>query len=382
MPAFVLSAHRTPIGSFQGALANYSSTNLGAHAIKSALVSSKIDPAAVNEVLMGCVVSAGVRQAPARQAMRQAGLQDHTPATTINKVCGSSMKAIMLGCDQIALGHSDYVLAGGMESMTNAPFIVSKARAGLRMGHSNLLDTMFTDGLEDAETGVSMGSFAQETADHHQLTRESMDEFAIGSVRRALNAMDHGKLKSEISTINGVVEDEQPRRSKIDRIPSLRPAFAKNGTITAANSSSISDGASAVILGSAQSAGKSASNPMAQIVAHATAAIHPSQFTLAPITAIERVLQSAGWKKEDVDLFEINEAFAMVTMLTMQELQLDPERVNIYCGACAQGHPIGSTGSRLVVTLCHALHNENLKRGIAALCIGGGEATAIALERV
>lgn len=382
MTAYLLGAKRTPIGSFQGSLSDRSATDLGAHAIQASLTHANVATDQVDEVLMGCVVSAGLRQAPARQAMRKAGIRDSTPATTINKVCGSGMKATMLAADQINLGHANYVVAGGMESMTNAPFIVQGARQGLRMGHSELADTLFCDGLEDAETGKSMGSFAQDTADQHQLGREAMDEYAINSVKRALSSMDGGDLKSEIEPFEDVFEDEQPRRSKIDRIPTLRPAFAKNGTITAANASSISDGASALVLASEQGVQDANGEPLARIVAHATNAIHPSKFTLAPVGAIEKVLTRAGWRSEDVDLFEINEAFAMVTMLAISELGLDREKVNIYGGACAQGHPIGSTGSRLLVTLAHALRATNQRRGIAALCIGGGEATAIAIERV
>lgn len=382
MTAYLLGAKRTPIGSFQGALSDVSATDLGAHAIQASLHHAGVAADQVDEVLMGCVVSAGLRQAPARQAMRKAGISDSTPATTINKVCGSGMKATMLAADQINLGHANYAVAGGMESMTNAPFIVQGARKGLRMGHGELSDTMFCDGLEDAETGKSMGSFAQETADQHQLGREAMDEYAISSVKRALSAMDSGDLKAEIEPLNDVIEDEQPRRSKIDRIPSLRPAFAKNGTITAANASSISDGASALVIASEQGVRDASGEPLARIVAHATNAIHPSKFTLAPVGAIQQVLENAGWHQDDVDLFEINEAFAMVTMLAISELGLDRDKVNIYGGACAQGHPIGSTGSRLLVTLAHALHATNQRKGVAALCIGGGEATAIAIERV
>ncbi|MCY3857780.1 MAG: thiolase family protein [Gammaproteobacteria bacterium] len=382
MTAYLLGAKRTPIGSFQGSLSEQSATDLGAHAIRASLNHAGVAVDQIDEVLMGCVVSAGLRQAPARQAMRKAGIDDSTPATTVNKVCGSGMKATMLAADQISLGHANYVVAGGMESMTNTPFIVQGARKGLRMGHGDLSDTMFCDGLEDAETGKSMGSFAQETADQHQLSREAMDEYAINSVKRALSAMDGGDLKNEIEPLEDVFEDEQPRRSKIDRIPTLRPAFAKNGTITAANASSISDGASALVLASEQGVHDSSSEPLVRIVAHATNAIHPSRFTLAPVGAIERVLEKAGWRTDDVDLFEINEAFAMVTMLAISELGLDREKVNIYGGACAQGHPIGSTGSRLLVTLAHTLHATNQQKGVAALCIGGGEATAVAIERV
>ena len=378
--AYVLGAKRTPIGSFQGALERCTAPELGAHAIRAAIDHAGVDADAIDEVFMGNVVSAGVRQAPARQAMREAGLPDATGATTVNKVCGSGMKAAMLAADLIRAGSAECVVAGGMESMTNAPYLVQKARAGLRMGHRELADSMFTDGLEDAETGGSMGSFAQDTADEHQLTRAAMDDFAIQSVTKALSAMDSGALEAEISPFGDVTEDEQPRRSKIDRIPSLRPAFKKDGTITAANASSISDGASALVIGGENAA--AAAKPLARIVAHATHSIHPSAFTVAPAGAIARVLERAGWSKDDVDVFEINEAFACVPMMAIDELGLDGDKVNLYGGACAQGHPIGSTGARLIVTLAHALEATGGKRGIASLCIGGGEATAIALERL
>ncbi|MCY4655778.1 MAG: thiolase family protein [Gammaproteobacteria bacterium] len=381
MSTYVLSAKRTPVGSFQGSLAKKTAPELGAHAISAALSNSGLDPSSVNEVLMGNVVSAGLRQAPARQAMRQAQLPDEVPATTVNKVCGSGMKATMLGFDQIELGNANVVVSGGMESMTNAPYILPKARAGLRMGHAEFHDTMFTDGLEDAETGKSMGSFAQDTADRHQLTREAMDEFAINSVKKALAAMENGSLQTEIEPFEELSEDEQPRKSKVDRIPTLRPAFARDGTITAANASSISDGASALVLANEQVVEANGEEPLARIVAYATNAIHPSKFTIAPVGAIQKLFEKTGWDRDSVDLFEINEAFAMVTMLATSELGLNPEKVNIYGGACAQGHPIGSTGARLIVTLAHALKRHNKKRGIAALCIGGGESTAIAIER-
>ena len=376
---FILGAKRTPIGSFQGALAAKSAPELGAHAIRAAIDHAGMDAAGIDEAFMGCVVSAGARQAPARQAMREAGVPDSTGATTVNKVCGSGMKATMLAADLIKAGSANCVLAGGMESMTNAPYLLPKARAGLRMGHGELADSMFTDGLEDAETGGSMGSFAQQTADERQLTRKAMDDFAIASVTKARSAMDSGALAAEISPLDEVVEDEQPRRSKIDRIPNLRPAFKKDGTITAANSSSISDGASALIVADETRARDA--EPLARIVGHATHSIHPSAFTVAPAGAIAKLLDKIGWRKEDVDIFEINEAFACVPMMAIDELGLDAEKVNLYGGACAQGHPIGSTGSRLVVTLAHALNATGSKRGVASLCIGGGEATAIALER-
>ena len=380
---FIVGAARTPVGSLQGTLASQTAPQLGAHAIAAALSHADINPSDVDEVVMGNVVSAGLKQAPARQAMRQAKLPDSCGATTINKVCGSGMKAAMIATDLIRAGSANTVVAGGMESMSNAPYLLDKARSGLRMGHTQMLDALFTDGLEDAETGGSMGSFAQNTADQHQLTREAMDAYAIESVTRARNAIENRSLASEIAPmeINGtlVEDDEQPGRAKIDRIPSLRPAFKADGTITAANASSISDGASALVLASADALGDR--EPLAKVVGHATHSIHPSEFTLAPIGAIQKLADKIGWDLDSVDLFEINEAFAMVTMLTVQELGLDTKRVNVFGGACAQGHPIGSTGSRLIVTLAHAMKNQGKQRGIAALCIGGGEATAIALER-
>ena len=376
--AYVLGAKRTPIGSFQGALSKRTAPELGAHAVKAAVEHARVDPDAIDEVFLGCVVSAGDKQAPARQAMRLAAIPDGVGATTINKVCGSGMKAAMLATDLIRAQSARCIVAGGMESMSNAPYLMQKARAGLRMGHAELADSMFLDGLEDAETGGSMGSFAQDTADAHQLTREAMDAFAIGSVTKARAAMATGALDAEISTMDEANEDEQPGRSKIERIPSLRPAFKKDGTITAANASSISDGASALVVGDEATAQQT--EPLARIVGHATHSIHPSKFTVAPAGAIAKVLDNVGWSKNDVDIFEIDEAFACVPMMAMNELHLDPDKVNIYGGACAQGHPIGSTGSRLIVTLAHALRARGAKRGIASLCIGGGEATAIAIE--
>jgi acetyl-CoA C-acetyltransferase len=380
---YVLGASRTPIGSFQGALSSLSAPDLGAHAITAALANAGLSAEQVNEVIMGNVISAGLKQAPARQAMRSAGLPDSCHALTVNKVCGSGMKATMLGHDLIRSGSADVVVSGGMESMTNAPYLLTKARAGQRMGHGQMFDSMFTDGLEDAETGGSMGAFAQSTADDYQLTREAMDAYAIRSLERARSAMAGGQLADEIAVIEvageSVAEDEQPGRARLEKIPTLRPAFKADGTITAANSSSISDGASALVL-----CGDEALNgatPMARIAGHSTHSQHPSEFTIAPVGAIGKLMSKLGWTADDVDLFEINEAFAMVTMLAISELNLDPERVNVYGGACAQGHPIGSTGSRLIVTLAHAMQRLDLKRGIAALCIGGGEATAVALTR-
>lgn len=381
--AYILSAARTPIGSFQGALAPLSATDLGAHAVRAALSKSGMAPERVGEVILGNVVSAGLKQAPARQAMRKAGIPDGCGATTVNKVCGSGMKATMLANDLIRAGSASVIVSGGMESMSNAPYLIQKARSGLRMGHAALKDAMFLDGLEDAETGASMGTFAQTTADAHQITREAMDEFAIRSVERAREATSSGALAAEIAAIDvggsEVENDEPPQRAKVERIPGLKPAFKADGTITAANSSGIADGASALIV-----VGEDALNgaePLGRIVGHATHSQHPSEFTLAPVGAIGKLLERLGWQADEVDLFEINEAFAMVAMLAIDGLKLDPARVNVHGGACAQGHPIGSTGSRLIVTLAHAMAARGLKRGIAALCIGGGEATAIALER-
>ena len=381
MNTYILGAKRTPIGSFQGALAKLTAAELGAHAIRAATEDAKMPINTVDEVFMGNVISAGLRQAPARQAALNAGIREETPTTTVNKVCGSGMQASMLGTDLINVGRAKCVVAGGMESMTNAPFLVPKARAGLKMGHKTLQDAMFCDGLEDAETGRSMGSFAQEIADLHQMTRDSMDEFAIGSLNKTLHAMDSGSLMREITVLEELTEDEQPRKSRVEAIPNMRPAFAKNGTITAANASSISDGASALVLANGEITKQVKVEPIARVAAHVSVALHPTRFVLAPIKAIETILQKTGWQKDSVDIFEINEAFAMVTMLAIQELQLDPAKINVYGGACAQGHPLGSTGSRLIVTLAHAMQTQKLRRGIATLCIGGGEGTAIALER-
>jgi acetyl-CoA C-acetyltransferase len=381
---FVVSGVRTPIGSFQGELKSLSAPALGAHALRAVVERGGIDVLAVEEVIVGNVVSAGVKQAPARQAARLGGLPDSCGATTINKVCGSGMKATMLATDLLRAGSAQVVIAGGMESMTNAPYLLAKARQGLRMGHDQIKDAMFLDGLEDAETGRSMGTFAQDTADRYQITREEMDAFATRSVERARAATSSGELAHEIAPLTigdaTIAEDEQPRRARIERIPTLKAAFRDGGTITAANSSSISDGASALLLANESAMREHRLAPLARIVGHATHSRHPSEFTVAPVGAIETLLAKLDWKAENVDLFEINEAFAMVTMIAMRELGLPDDRVNIFGGACAQGHPIGSTGSRLIVTLAHAMKQRGVKRGIASLCIGGGEATAIALE--
>ena len=385
---FVASGARTPMGGLQGSLSNLSAVDLGAIAIKEAITRAGITGDEIDETIMGCVLSSGLRQAPARQAAMKAGIPVTSGATTINKLCGSGMKAAMLAHDLIKAGTNNIMVAGGMESMTNSPYLLMKGREGMRMGHGEIQDSMFTDGLEDAASGRSMGSFAQEVADRYRLTREEMDEFAIQSLRRAQSAIDSSSLKAEIvpitmATRKGEIcipDDEQPHKADISRIPKLRPAFKEDGTVTAANSSSISDGASALILASRKVLLEKKLTPMAKFVAHSTNSIEPSEFTLAPIGAIQKVMQTTGWEKDDVDLFEINEAFAMVTMIAVKELSLDPEKVNIHGGACAQGHPIGSSGSRIIVSLLHALQARGKRKGIAALCIGGGEANAVAIE--
>ena len=378
------------MGGFQGALQDLTGVELGTIAIREAIQRSGFDPENIEEVIMGCVLPSGLKQGPARQASIDAGIPVEVGATTINKLCGSGMKATMLAHDLIKAGTNEVMVAGGMESMSNAPYLMPKARSGYRMGHTEVHDSMFTDGLEDAKTGRLMGSFAQDMADKYQMTREDMDAFAIQSLTRAQNAIEEGNLKAEtvpitIRTRKGeatVVDDEQPGNANLEKIPTLRPAFKSDGTVTAANSSSISDGASALVLASAEAVKKHDLQPMARIVGHTTNSRHPSEFTIAPIGAVEKLLDKIGWSKEDVDLFEINEAFAMVTMAAIHDLGLDVEKVNIFGGACAQGHPIGSTGSRIIITLMHALKNLGKKRGIAALCIGGGEATAMAIELV
>ncbi|MEK5771282.1 acetyl-CoA C-acyltransferase [Acinetobacter variabilis] len=386
----IVNGARTAMGGFQGSLASVTAPELGAVTIKEAIARSGLQPTDIEEVIMGCVLPAGLKQGPARQAMRKAGLPDSTGAVTINKLCGSGMKAVMQAADMIKAGSATYVVAGGMESMTNAPYVLPKARGGFRMGHGEIKDHMFLDGLEDAETGRLMGSFAQDMANSKGYTREQMDEFAIRSLKRAQTAVNEGYFADEIvpvtvSTRKGDVvvdKDEQPFNANIDKIPTLRPAFAKDGTITAANASSISDGASALVLTSSDNAAAKGLAPLAKIIAYASNSQHPSEFTIAPVGAIQKVLDKTGWKAEEVDLWEINEAFAMVTMCPMDDFKLDPEKVNINGGACALGHPVGSTGSRIILTLIHALKRTGGKRGIAALCIGGGEATAVAIELI
>lgn len=385
-----LSAARTPMGGLLGSLARLSAPELAATAIRAVIERAGIDAAAIDEGFMGCVLPAGVKQGPARQAMRQAGIPDAVGATTVNKLCGSGMKATMLAHDLIRAGSGEVMLAGGMESMSNAPHVLPKARSGYRLGHGELKDHMFLDGLEDAETGQLMGGFAQQIADARGYSRERLDDFAIASLERAMEATKAGHLDAEMAPVTvtsrhgeSVVEhDEQPFQAKLDRIRALRPAFAQDGTITAANSSSISDGASALLLASGDAASRLGARPIARMIGHSTHSRHPSEFTIAPVGAIETLMKRLGWGVDDVDLFEINEAFAVVTLIAMDDLGLPHDKVNVFGGACAQGHPIGSTGSRIIATLIHALRTTGGRRGIASLCIGGGEATAVAVELI
>ncbi|MGO2146947.1 acetyl-CoA C-acyltransferase [Halomonas sp.] len=385
-----LSAARTPMGGMMGSLSSMSAPELGAVAIRAAVQRAGIEPDAIDEGIMGCVLPGGVKQGPARQAMRQAGIPDACGAMTINKLCGSGMKATMLAHDVIKAGSGQILLAGGMESMSNAPYVLTKARGGYRLGHGELKDHMFLDGLEDAETGTLMGVFAQDIASRRGYTRERLDDFAIASLERAIAASNGGQLDAEmapvtVSTRQGdtlIEHDEQPFQAKLDKIRHMRPAFSKDGTITAANASSISDGASALIVASAEAAERHGVKPLARMLGHATHARHPSEFTIAPVGAIESLMKKLGWSVGDVDLFEINEAFAVVTLMAMDDLGLPHSKVNIFGGACAQGHPVGSTGSRIIATLIHALRTQGSKRGIASLCIGGGEATAVAVELI
>ena len=386
----ILSAIRTPMGGFQGELAPLSAPQLGAAAIAAALARSGIAPGDVGETVMGCVLSAGLGQAPARQASRFAALPDSVTCTTISKVCGSGMKAIMIGADQVALGRAGVVVAGGMESMTNSPYLLPKARGGYRLGHGEIKDHMFLDGLEDAYEHRLMGTYAEEAARHYQFTREQQDAYATQSLMRAKLAQGNGAFNGEIvgMRIGGksgeteVLQDETARKADPAKIPTLKPAFAKDGTVTAANSSSISDGAAALVVTRGDVAAARGLKPLARIVAQASHAAEPKWFTTAPVGAIEKVLKLAGWKKDDVDLFEINEAFACVAMIAMRDLSLDHAKVNVNGGACALGHPIGASGARIVVTLINALKMRGKTRGVASLCIGGGEATALAVELV
>jgi len=384
----IVAARRTPLGSFQGSLSGTESTDLGAAAIRACVEDSGVAVEDISEVLMGCVLPAGLGQSPARQAAIKAGIALGAGCTTLNKACGSGMKATMIGNDMIAAGSAGIVISGGMESMSNAPYLMPKARAGYRMGHQQVLDHMFFDGLQNPADGELMGHFAEITSQKYEFSREDQDAFAIESVNRARAALANGAFKAEITpvTISGrkgditVSEDEGPGVAKLEKIPSLRPAFAKDGTVTAASSSSISDGAAALLLMSASEAEKRGLEPLATIIGHTGFAQAPEWFTTAPVFAIKALHEKLGWNPDNVDLYEINEAFACVTMAAMRDLDIDHAKVNINGGACALGHPIGASGARIVVTLLHALRNRNLKRGVASLCIGGGEATAVGIE--
>ena len=387
----IVGTARTAMGGFQGDLKDKSAPELGATAIQAALARAGVKPDQVDEVIMGCVLPAGVGQAPARQAAKGAGLPDAVGATTVNKVCGSGMKATMFARDILAAGSGRLVVAGGMESMTNAPYLLPKARGGFRLGHGEVKDHMFLDGLEDAyDRGRLMGTYAEDTAQAYQFTRDQQDAYAVESLRRARKATEDGSFAGEIApvTIKGrggavtVDKDEQPLKADPKKIPTLKPAFRPDGTVTAANSSSISDGAAALVLTTAAEAATRGLKPLARIVGQATHSQEPAWFTTAPVGAIRKLLERVGWKAGDVDLFEINEAFAVVAMAAMRDLGLPHDKVNVHGGACALGHPIGASGARLTVTLLAALQKYGLKRGIASLCIGGGEATAIAIERL
>ncbi|MFY0693307.1 MAG: acetyl-CoA C-acyltransferase [Paracoccaceae bacterium] len=384
----IAGASRTPMGGFQGALSDLEAPALGASAIRAALSGAGLDT--VDEVLMGCVLPAGQGQAPARQAAFGAGLGEEVPATTLNKMCGSGMKAAMIAYDQIALGQTETIVAGGMESMTNAPYLLAKMRGGARIGHQQVQDSMFLDGLEDAyDKGRLMGTFAEDCAEAYQFTRDAQDAYALGSLSNALAAQGSGAFTAEIAPVTlqtrkGAVtisEDEQPGNARPEKIPHLKPAFRDGGTVTAANSSSISDGAAALVLASGEAAAAQGLSVRARIVGHASHAQAPGLFTTAPVPAAQKLLARIGWAKEDVDLWEVNEAFAVVPMAFMHEMGLPREKVNVHGGACALGHPIGASGARIMVTLLNALEARGLKRGVAAICIGGGEGTAIAIER-
>ncbi|MEO1650092.1 MAG: acetyl-CoA C-acyltransferase [Pseudomonadota bacterium] len=390
-PIVIVGGARTPMGGFQGELAGATAPELGAAAIKAALEGASVQAAEVDEVLMGCVLPAGVGQAPARQAAFGAGLPKDVPATTVNKMCGSGMKTVMMGYDQLVADNGAIVVAGGMESMTNAPYVMPKVRDGLRLGHAQIMDHMFLDGLEDAyDKGRLMGTFAEDCAEKFQFTREAQDEYALKSLDNAQRAQAEEKLGREITPVTvktrkGDVEvatDEQPRTARPDKIPHLKPAFRKDGTVTPANASSISDGGAAVILMRQSDAEKRGAPIRARILGHASHAQEPGWFTTAPIPAMQKVLEKVGWSVEDVDLWEINEAFAVVPMAAMRELGIPREKLNVHGGACALGHPVGASGARIIVTLINALETYDLKRGIASLCIGGGEGTAVAIERV
>lgn len=390
-PVVILSYARTPMGGMQGALADVSATDLGATAVKAAVERSGVPGEKFDRAYMGCVLPAGLGQAPARQAALKAGLPKSVQATTVNKVCGSGMQTVIMGAEALASGSVDYVIAGGMESMTNAPYLLKKHRSGARIGHDTAYDHMFLDGLEDAyEEGRAMGTFAQDTANAYQLTREEQDNYSIESLRRANEAISSGAFEGEVVPVTfatragqvTVATDEQPGKGKPDKIPTLRAAFAKDGTITAATSSSISDGAAAVVLTRESLASANGQAPVAKIVALAAHAQEPKDFTTAPVGAIQKVLDRAGWSVDDVDLWEVNEAFACVAMFAMRDIGIPHDRINVNGGATALGHPIGASGTRIIVTLLNALKNQGKSRGVASLCIGGGEATAVAVELV
>jgi len=384
----ILSARRTPIGAFQGVLSALTAPQLGTAAARAAIEDSGVDAGQIDEVIFGCVLPAGLGQAPARQAALGAGVPKHVPATTINKMCGSGLKAVMMAADQIRAGEAGIVLAGGLESMSNAPYLLPKARGGYRMGHGEVLDHMFYDGLQSPFDGKLMGCFAEATAEKYGFTRAMQDEFAAESVRRAVRAVNEGDFAAEIAPVKVpgrkgetvVDRDETPFKCDLEKIPTLKPAFVKDGTVTAASSSSISDGAAALIVASEAQAKSRGLKPLARILAYASQAQEPEWFTTAPVGAIRKVLDRLGWSARDVDLYEINEAFAAVTMAAIRDLELDPARVNVNGGACALGHPVGATGARILTTLVHALRRRGGRRGIASLCIGGGEAVAVAVE--
>jgi acetyl-CoA C-acetyltransferase len=387
-PVVILAARRTPVGAFQGAFATVTAPQLGAVAIKAALSDAGVDTSQIDEVIMGCVLSAGIGQAPARQAALGGGIPASVPATTVNKMCGSAMRAVMLGCDQILGGSAQVVVAGGIESMTNSPYLLPKARAGYRMGNQEVLDHMFYDGLQSPWDGQLMGCFAEATSEKYDFSRKAQDDFAAESVRRALAAVGNGDFAAEIAAVTTktrkgevvVDRDETPFQLDIAKIPALKPAFKKDGTVTAASSSGISDGAAALVLMRESLAAAQGRKPLARILGYTSFAREPEWFTLAPVGAISKLLTQLNWQAKDVDLYEINEAFAAVPMAAIKDLELDHAKVNINGGACALGHPIGATGARIMTTLLYALRARGKKRGIASLCIGGGEATAIAVE--
>jgi acetyl-CoA C-acetyltransferase len=387
-PVVILAARRTPVGAFQGALSTVTAPQLGAVAIKAALADSGLAASQVDEVILGCVLSAGIGQAPARQAALGAGLPTSVPSTTINKMCGSAMRAVMLGADQILAGTARVVVAGGIESMTNAPYLLPKARAGYRMGNQEVIDHMFFDGLQSPWDGQLMGCFAEATAEKYNFSRKAQDDFAAESVRRAVAAVNDGHFEAEITPVTAktrkgevvVNKDETPFTLDIAKIPTLKPAFKKDGTVTAASSSGISDGAAALVLSRESFAASQGRKPLARVLGYASFAREPEWFTVAPVGAMQKLLKQLNWRPNDVDLYEINEAFAAVPMAAIKDLGLDPAKVNVNGGACALGHPIGATGARILTTLLYALRARGKRRGIASLCIGGGEATAIAVE--